>query len=381
MTGAHAARSCAAVPRRENAMKIFAFLVAAIVSASTAVAQSTAFTFQGSLKDNGQPAAGLHDFRFKLYDAASAGTQIGTTQCVDNLQVAEGRFTATLDFGNQFTTPNQRYIEIEVRRDTGLNCSNAGGFVVLSPRQLITAAPRATDAKHANSAFTLDSANGAIANAVFVDNNGNVGIGTTTPTERLTIAAPAPGIDIQDTDSSTGQVGYISFRDIANTLRGWLGYGTAGDPDFSIINARAGGDIVLNTLGGGKVGIGTASPGAALDVRGDIRMGTTGQQFAARGEENLRVIRGAIDWNGTVLQGSGFACEWVETGKYRITFTTTFAGTPTVNATSFRPANPLNGVKAVMLDSVNASSVVVVIRAQNGDWGNETFHFTAIGPR
>src|SRR5262245_24897310 len=97
---------------------------------------------------------------------------------MDNVMVDDGLFTVQLDFGPQFSTPNSRHLEIEVRRDTGLGCANAGGFVVLAPRQRLTAAPIAT---HARSASVLDSADGSVHGAVTVSNSGVVGIGTPTP--------------------------------------------------------------------------------------------------------------------------------------------------------------------------------------------------------
>ena len=44
---------------------------------SPGLAQSTAFTYQGRLNDSGQPATGLYDLRFTLYDAATNGTVRG----------------------------------------------------------------------------------------------------------------------------------------------------------------------------------------------------------------------------------------------------------------------------------------------------------------
>ena len=44
-----------------------------LLASPPARAQSTAFTYQGSLEDSGQPASGLHDFRFRLFDAATGG--------------------------------------------------------------------------------------------------------------------------------------------------------------------------------------------------------------------------------------------------------------------------------------------------------------------
>lgn len=39
------------------------------------LAQSTAFTYQGRLNDNGAVASGNSDLRFAIYDTTSAGTQ------------------------------------------------------------------------------------------------------------------------------------------------------------------------------------------------------------------------------------------------------------------------------------------------------------------
>ena len=74
-----------------------AFGLLALLVASTANAQS--FTYQGSLKDGGSPANGLFNLDFALFDAASAGTQIGSTIMQNNVNVAQGLFTTELDFG------------------------------------------------------------------------------------------------------------------------------------------------------------------------------------------------------------------------------------------------------------------------------------------
>ena len=40
-------------------------------------AQTSAFTYQGRLTDNGQPATGGYDLVFSLHDSASGGSQVG----------------------------------------------------------------------------------------------------------------------------------------------------------------------------------------------------------------------------------------------------------------------------------------------------------------
>lgn len=131
--------------------------VVLVVSASWAQTPlGTAFTYQGQLKSAGSPANGLHDLRFRLYDAFAGGAQVGPTLCANNVSVTEGLFTVSLDFGAQFAG-DQRFLEIDVRADTGLNCANPAGFVTLAPRQALTAAPNAIFALNADRLDGLDS--------------------------------------------------------------------------------------------------------------------------------------------------------------------------------------------------------------------------------
>lgn len=252
--------------------KVLSMIVVSALT-STAAAQPTAFTYQGRLTSASQPAAGLHDLRFRLFDAASGGAQVGAVQCADNVPVGGGLFTVAIDFGPQFITPSARFLEIDVRADTGQNCSSPSGFVTLTPRQLLTAAPLAT---HARSAFALAAADGSPASAVSVDGTGNVGIGTVAPVEPLHIAFPVPVINLQDSDSgASGQVGLLSFRNNVGLETGWLGFGSSGNAHAHFMNIRSGGNLALGTEGlerltilpAGNVGIGTIAPASRLHVR------------------------------------------------------------------------------------------------------------------
>lgn len=137
---------------------VIALAVPAWLAAAPLAAQplDTAFTYQGRLQDGGIPAAGLHDLRFSLFDALAGGTQIGATLCFDNVNVTDGLVTQALDFGAQFIG-QQRFLEIEVRGDTGLDCADPSGFVVLTPRQPLTATPNALLALNADKLDELDS--------------------------------------------------------------------------------------------------------------------------------------------------------------------------------------------------------------------------------
>src|SRR5215813_5518921 len=83
---------------------------------ATAVAQSTAFTYQGKLTDMGNLANGQYDLQFKLFDALAAGTQQGTAQTLSNVTVTNGIFSVTLDFGVCASCFNgaARFLEIAV---------------------------------------------------------------------------------------------------------------------------------------------------------------------------------------------------------------------------------------------------------------------------
>lgn len=117
---------------------------------TTALAQGTAFTYQGRLDDGGNPASGTYDLRFALFDAASAGTQLAGTVTNSATAVSNGLFTVTLDFGNQFPGAS-RWVEIAVRTN------GVSAFSTLAPRQIITAMPYALQAANATTAGSASS--------------------------------------------------------------------------------------------------------------------------------------------------------------------------------------------------------------------------------
>lgn len=97
----------------------------------------TGFTYQGRLVDGNSPAAGIYDFQFSLFDAASFGSQIGVTQSINNLSVIDGLFTVVLSFGADVVNGQARWLEIAVKRDAD------GSYTSLSPRTALTPAPHA----------------------------------------------------------------------------------------------------------------------------------------------------------------------------------------------------------------------------------------------
>ena len=117
------AEECQAVKRKKRAwlatvvMALGAFAgVALPLGSAWADLPGTGFVYQGQIKKNGVLVSGQTDLRFKLYDAASGGTQVGSTLGIDLLDILEGRFNVELDFGTGIFVGEARWLEVEVPR-------------------------------------------------------------------------------------------------------------------------------------------------------------------------------------------------------------------------------------------------------------------------
>lgn len=144
------------------------FLLAAS-AASVAQAQSTAFTFQGKLMDAGNPADGMYEIQFRLFDTSTVGTgsQQGMTLTFSTVQVENGGFTVLLNFGAGIFTGPARFLEVGVR-PTG----SADPYTILEPRQAITTTPYALRASTAGAADAATNATqlGGIGPGGFIQN-------------------------------------------------------------------------------------------------------------------------------------------------------------------------------------------------------------------
>ncbi len=199
-----------------------ASLVLAAVLASGIVpvrAQSTAFTYQGRLRDNTIPAVGVFDLRFALYDAASDGNKVGADVTTNNVPVTNGLFCVLLDFGVNAFTGAPRWLE------TSLRPSGAtGDYIPLIPRRALTATPYALYAPNAGTATTATSVpapnlTGTIPLARLPDEvvtNNEAGL-----TLSGTFTGNGAGLTDVDADLLDGQHG-VFYQDAGNLLAGTL---------------------------------------------------------------------------------------------------------------------------------------------------------------
>lgn len=132
-------------------------------------------TYQGRLSQGGEPFTGVIPMTFRVWNEPSGGGQSGD-DLVRNVDVSDGLFQVTLDFGSSFGS-EAKWLEVEVAGE------------LLEPRQRITAAPLALTALNAISAPFTSRWN-LIPGGIHYP-NGQVGIGTSAPTAELQVIGSA----------------------------------------------------------------------------------------------------------------------------------------------------------------------------------------------
>lgn len=213
--------------------------------------------YQGRLNQGANPANGAFSMVFSIYSVANGGTALYTeTQSVN---VSDGVFNVLIGSGtaiptNVFTNAGDRFLGVKVGTDTEMtprfrlasvayavratqSDGVANGAVVKSLNTLkddvtlaaginVTITPSgntltiSASGGGGGAGNSLDAADGDPADAVFVDNDGNVGVGTTTPFAKL---------DVVSVSGAAGFYETLDETDFSNTLEVFnVGLGSAG---------------------------------------------------------------------------------------------------------------------------------------------------------
>lgn len=259
-----------------------AALVAVIAGAGSAHGESAGtieefILFQGSIKQSGAPVTAECDFLFTLFDGSTPTNFFDIFSSEPGgeppVVVTNGLFQVPLDFGRAFESGGGPYsVEVAVRCPAG----SAAPMETLSPRAPIEPVPYAYRAKEVDnlSVHALDAVDVFPKNAVYVDEVGYVGIGTTSPSSDLHI--------VKDTDT-------VRFRMKAGAS--WTA--TLEQTNSSILSLSNGGSKRMVIEPGGDVGIGTENASARLDV-----VGGNDPQLEVRTNDTLG------DDAGIIIQGA-----------------------------------------------------------------------------
>lgn len=299
-------------------------------------AQTTAITYQGVLSANGAPANGTNDFTFRLFGLASGGSALAGPITNLSVRLTNGLFTVVLDFGAIGDTfyASDRWLEIATRPAGG------GAFVTLTPRQPITATPRALYAGYAGFAAGAATLTGPLPGFSLAGNYPQtVSITNAANQFRGSFTGNAGGLtNLNASQLASGTVpdarlaGNVARRDQANTFTAaqtinnggqiplrvqgndnggtWVNLenSSAGGRTWNFISSGSGngegpGKLllrdsaqgVLMTLStNGSVGIGTVNPAARLEVAGTVKANA----FAGNWEEVTGTAQQAVPNRG-----------------------------------------------------------------------------------
>jgi len=311
---------------------ILAALLLLLTLIAVTYAQTTAFSYQGSLNHSGTPANGNYDFQFTLFGVATGGSAVGLGTAVNNVAVSNGTFNVLVNFGNLFPGA-ERWLEIRVRP------AGQGSFTTLAPRQLLSSSPysvkslntellggvqanqyvlitdpRLTDARNPlpNSAgYIQNRTTQQTASNFNISGNGTLGgslnvvepstfqksvtVGTTlsvgeaaaiggglTVGGNLTVNSPASFTGPVNTASQFNIGGSLALGrsrlDLSNPTPTPHGYSfeVLGSPPFLVLRNDSG-NVIMTIAPDGKVGIGANNPSeATLEIGGTLAVSNLG---------------------------------------------------------------------------------------------------------
>ena len=204
--------SARATPSKMKLLRTL-FLYAALAGCLTtaALAQITAFSYQGRLTDGGAPANGLYDFTLSAHDALTSGNLVGSALIFADVPVTNGVFVLYPDFGAGALTGQPRWLEVGVRIG-----ASTGAYTPLNPRQPILATPLANVA---NTVLSLPA--GVVGGAQLAP--GSITADKLAPSITTLGLAPSGALLTSFDENATHLTsnGYVKIPGLSTTVGGW----------------------------------------------------------------------------------------------------------------------------------------------------------------
>jgi hypothetical protein len=275
-------------------------LIAATALATTpaALGQTSAFTYQGQLRDGGLPVNGAVDLEFTLWDSLANGNLVAGPLAFPGVAVTDGLFTIQLDFGPVFAG-QQLWLEVHVNSTP------------LAPRQELTATPYALYAARLALPFDGTVADGGPAFSVTNTGGGWNAWGVTgvhgASGNRGILGHPNVGVYGDNAATGNyGGFGYTSYGAYGvfgtNGNQGYLGgsnYGVYASADIYGVYGRSSNQFVPSC---GVYGENTYWGNYG-------RLGTTGEGVYGWGANNSVGVQGETG-DGTGVDGTGYNGVW-----------------------------------------------------------------------
>lgn len=313
--------------KQKNKIYVFLFLTILVLflgSKKSEAAINSQLNYQGKLTDDNDVAVadGNYNMILTLYDAASGGSCVWTargtcgTPTARSVAVANGIFSIML--GDTGAGDNAL---------TGLDFNSTyylgitvGADAEMIPRKILGAAPYAFNASMLGGLASATS--GADAHILATDSSGNATISGNTYFNGTTYYINSSGTGNLNGLTLAGDIA-VNGNDITST--GALAFTPAAGSGFNVSLSTTG-DFAVNTnhlfvdTSAGFVGIGTAAPGSALDVKGTLRLsgatsGYVGFAPASDAGSTTYTLPSSDGTSGQVLKtnGSGIL-SWGEAG-------------------------------------------------------------------
>lgn len=278
-------------------------LLAASAGLTQAQPLTETFTYQGRLSDSAELADGFYDFQFRLFKDAGATSIVGSPITRTNVEVVDGLFTVTVNFGGSglLFDGDRRWLQVSVRP------AGTGSYTALSPAQEITAAPHATYSAYAGIAEVAEMSMGDLTDAYA---NGSILDATAGPVriERSNGGLFDPAT-LQIGTSTSGAGGRLEITSSGGETAVLANNLSSNSGNLQIFNAIGTPVITsqmdVSTGNGGYFNVyrrGVAGTGSTIGFQVDGNFANTeSTQVTIRGEANTMLLQTHLNGDSSVM--------------------------------------------------------------------------------